>query len=74
MNDIGKNKNTSLFFLFFFWLGKNFTNLTLLQAKLTEESKKMVQDTTTRLEKAVEVLVVVIVRPLYLVICFLRVG
>ena len=51
------------FFLFFFWLGKN---LTLIQTKMMEESKKMIQDTSTRLEKGVEELVAVIVRPFLL--------
>ena len=32
---------------------------------MMEESKKMIHDTSTRLEKAVEVLVAVIVRPFF---------
>lgn len=39
---------------------------------MMEESQKMIIDTSTRLEKAVEVLVAVIVRPLLLF--FQRVG
>ena len=42
---------------------------------MMEESKKMVQDTSTRLEKAIQELVDLIVRPFpCLVAFFLRVG
>jgi hypothetical protein len=45
----------------------------MLMDEIMEESKKMAHDTSTRLEKTVEVLVALIVRPFFLLLFYVLV-